>query len=141
MAPVFLFSSDWLGAGGPRDVKSCRMSASEKAIIRAQLALVKATEGSFAAAHRCLYRWDDHVSVDAGLQQLDEGVQQLRVITNLLVTTARRVAVGQQQTIDVLRSPSKRRHDAATGVTEEDVTPMAFLASMEVCLRIVASND
>jgi len=63
------------------------------------------------------------------------------VITNLLVTTARRVAVGQQQTIDVLRSPSKRRHDAATGVTEEDVTAMAFLASMEVCLRIVASND
>jgi len=50
------------------------MSASEKAIISAQLALVKATESSFAAAHRCLYRRDDHVSVDAGLQQLDEGV-------------------------------------------------------------------
>ena len=111
MAPVFLFSSDWLGAEGPRDVKSCRgpvcrMSASEKAIIRAQLALVKATKGSFAAAHRCLYRWDDHVSVDAGLQQLDEGIQQLCVITNLLAM-ARRVAVRQQQTIDVLRSPSK----------------------------------
>jgi len=56
-------------------------------------------------------------------------------------TTARRVAVGQQQTIDVLRSPSKRRRDAATGVTEEDVTAMAFVASMQACLRIVASND
>ena len=104
------------------------MSASERAIVHAQVALVKAMEGSFAAAHRWLYWWDDRMSVDAELQQLDEGVQQLRVITNLLVTTARRVAVGQQQTIDVLRSPSKRRHDADTGVTEEDVTAMVFLA-------------
>jgi len=63
---------------------------------------------------------------------VDEGVQQLRLITKLLATTARRVVVGQQQTIDVLRSPSKRRRDAATGVTEEDVTAMAFVASMEV---------
>jgi len=95
------------------------MSTSEKAIICAQLALVRATEGSFDS---------------------DEGIQQLRVITNLLAT-ARRVVVRQQRTIDVLRSPSKRRRDAATSVTEEDVTAMAFVASMEVCLLIVASND
>jgi len=63
------------------------MSISEKAIIRAQLALVKATEGSFDS---------------------DEGVQQLHVIINLLAT-ARRVVVRQQRTIDVLRSPSKQR--------------------------------
>ena len=107
------------------------MSATERAIVSAQLALVKATEGSFAAAHHCLYRRNDSVSVDAGLQLLDEGVQQLRLISKLLATT-RRVAVGQQQTIEVLRSPSKRRHDAATGVTEEDVTAMAFVASMAV---------
>jgi len=108
------------------------MSATEKAIISAQLALVKATEGSFAAAHRCLYRRNDSVSVDAGLQLLDEGVQQLRLISKLLAT-ARRVAVGQQQTIEVLRSPSKRRRDASTGVSEEDAIAMACVASMEVC--------
>ena len=116
------------------------MSASERAIVHAQLALVKAMEGSFAVAHRWLYRWDDRMSIDAELQLVDKGVQQLRVITNLLAT-ARRVVVGQQQTIDVLRSPSKRRRDAATGITEEDVTAMAFVASTEVCLRTVASND
>jgi len=77
------------------------MSASERAIVHAQLALVKAMEGSFAAAHRWLYRWDDRMSIDAELQLVDEGVQQLRVITNLLAM-ARRVVVRQQQTIDVL---------------------------------------
>ena len=72
------------------------MSATERAIVSAQLVLVKATEGSFAAAHRCLYRGNDSVSVDAGLQLLDEGIQQLRLISKLLAT-ARRVAVASNK--------------------------------------------
>jgi len=113
--------------------------STERAIVNAQLALVKATEGSLAAAHRCLRR-EDRVSIDAGLQLLDDGVQQLRIISNMLAT-AKRVAVGQQATITVLRSPSKRRRDVGTCVTEVDVTTMACVASMQVCLRMVALND
>jgi len=73
--------------------------------------MVKVTEGSLVAAHRCLHRREDRVST---------GMQQLRLIINMLAT-AKRVAVGQQATTDVLRSLSKRRRD----VTEEDATTMA----------------
>jgi len=61
---------------------------------------VKVTEGSFAAAHRCLHWRKDRVSYDGGLLLLDEGLQQLCVISNMLAKT-RRVAVGQQMTTEV----------------------------------------
>jgi len=66
----------------------------------AQHVLVKVTEGSFAAAHRCLHWREDSVGYDAGLLLLDEGLQQLCVISNMLAK-ARRVAVGQQTTTEV----------------------------------------
>jgi len=61
---------------------------------------VKVTEGSFAAAHRCLHWREDSVRYDAGLLLLDEGLQQLCIISNMLAKT-RIVAVGQQTTTEV----------------------------------------
>ena len=40
----------------PISLCTCKMSATERAIVHMQLALVKGTEGSFAAALRCLHR-------------------------------------------------------------------------------------
>ena len=85
-------------------------------------ALVKVTEGSFAATQRCLHCHEDRMSFDAGLQLLDEGMQQLRVISNMLAM-ARRAASRLQS------MSSGRRLSGTTAMTEEDATIMVLAAS------------
>ena len=84
-------------------------------------ALVKVTEGSFAATQRCLHCHEDRMSFDTGLQLLDEGMQQLRVISNMLAM-ARRACWPQSMS-------SGRRLSGTTAMTEEDATIMVLAAS------------
>jgi len=62
------------------------------------------------------------MSFDAGLQLLDEGMQQLRVISNMLAM-ARRAASRLQS------MSSGRRLSGTTAMTEEDATIMVLAAS------------
>jgi len=61
-------------------------SVSTHSLTDNRLALVKVTEGSFVAVHRCFLRREDWVSYDAGLHLLNKALQQLHAISNLLAT-------------------------------------------------------
>ena len=103
------------------------MSATEKAIESARVALVAACEGSLSSAMNLLNNRSDDIRYLARLEVMNQGIEQLQHAATLL-TTAQRVAQAQELTIKQLREWATRRtsvRDAELQTTEQRVDDAA----------------